>query len=117
MYFKHQIGIKGEECAIEYLKQQGYKIIERNFECRQGEIDIIAKEKNEYVFIEVKTRSNKKYGLPREAVDLNKQKHIWNVAEFYVYIHHLEDKYIRFDVIEVYKKQDKFYINHIKQIK
>lgn len=114
---KQELGKEGEEFAVNYLQKKGYKIIDRNFECRQGEIDIIAKEKNEYVFIEVKTRQNFNYGMPCEAVDERKQKHIWNATKYYIYSHKLEDKFIRIDVIEIYKKQGKFYLNHIKQIK
>lgn len=58
MYERHETGKIGEEIAVAYLKQNGYQIIERNFECRQGEIDIIAKDKNDLVFVEVKTRSS-----------------------------------------------------------
>ena len=58
MYLRHEIGKLGEDLAIKYLKEKGYEIIERNFRCKQGEIDIIAKAKEEYVFIEVKTRTN-----------------------------------------------------------
>ena len=115
MYERHEIGKEGEEYAAQYLASQGYQIIERNFECRQGEIDIIAKDKQEYVFIEVKTRQNSHYGMPCEAVTQIKQKHIWNATKYYLYSHKLEDKFIRFDVIEVYKKKNNFYINHIKQ--
>ena len=69
---KKEFGNKGEDIAIEYLEKRGYIILERNFYCRQGEIDIIAKDKNEIVFIEVKSRSSIQYGCPSEAV--NKQK-------------------------------------------
>lgn len=114
---RQQLGKDGEDLATQYLEQKGYEIIQRNFECKQGEIDIIAKDKEEYVFIEVKTRQNFHYGIPSEAVDERKQKHIWNATEYYIYLHKLENKYIRIDVIEIYKKKGKFYINHIKQIK
>lgn len=117
MYQRHELGKEGEEEATKYLEKQGYQIIGRNFECKQGEIDIIAKDKNEYVFIEVKTRQNRHYGMPCEAVNEKKQKHIWNATKYYLYIHKLENQYIRFDVIEVYKKNNKFYINQIKQIR
>ena len=53
---RQELGKEGEDFAADYLQKQGYEIIDRNFECKQGEIDIIAKDKNEYVFIEVKTR-------------------------------------------------------------
>lgn len=117
MYARHELGKEGEEQATKYLENQGYQVIQRNFECKQGEIDIIAKDKNEYVFIEVKTRQNNHYGMPCEAVTQYKQKHIWNATKYYLHIHKLENKYIRFDVIEVYKKKGEFNINHIKQIK
>ena len=55
---RQELGKEGEDFAADYLQKQGYEIIDRNFECKQGEIDIIAKDKNEYVFIEVKTRQN-----------------------------------------------------------
>ena len=114
---KQLLGKQGEDFATQYLKNKNYEIIERNFKCKQGEIDIIAKNKDEYVFIEVKTRQNFKYGIPCEAVDERKQKHIWNAIKYYIYHHKLENKYIRIDVIEVYKNKNKFYLNHIKQIK
>ncbi len=116
MYARHEIGKEGEEEATKYLERQGYQIVQRNFSCRQGEIDIIAKDKKEYVFIEVKTRQNRHYGMPCEAVDERKQKHIWNATKYYLHIYKLENQYIRFDVIEVYKKKGEFFIHHIKQI-
>lgn len=116
MYERHVIGKEGEDKAIKYLQKQGYKIIQRNFECRQGEIDIIAKDKEEYVFIEVKTRQNFHYGMPCDAVTEKKQNHIWNATKYYLYSHKLESKFVRFDVIEIYKKNGQFYIHHIKQI-
>ena len=95
MYARHELGRIGEETATRYLEKQGYQIIQRNFSCKQGEIDIIAKDKNEYVFIEVKTRQNRHYGMPCEAVDERKQKHIWNATKYYLHLHKLENEYIR----------------------
>ena len=106
MYERHEIGKQGEEYATQYLKKIGYQIIAKNYECRQGEIDIIAKDGLEYVFIEVKTRQNLHYGMPSESVTEVKQKHIKNATKYYMYSHHLENKYIRLDVIEVYKKKN-----------
>ena len=115
MYVRHEVGKQGEDEAVKYIQNQGYKIIQRNFECRQGEIDIVAKDNNEYVFIEVKTRQNFNYGRPVDAVTEQKQKHILKATKYYLYLHKLENQYVRFDVIEVYKSSNKFYINHIKQ--
>ena len=112
MYIYHEFGKMGEDIAANYLTKNNYKIIERNFRCKQGEIDIIAKERDEIVFVEVKTRSSCTYGRPSE----NKQKHITKAAKYYIYLNKLENYYIRIDVIEVYFSNNKFYINHIKQI-
>lgn len=116
MYLRHRIGKIGENKATEYLEKLGYKIIERNFVAKQGEIDIIAKDKQELVFIEVKTRTNTLYGKPVEAVNEPKQKHLINTAKYYLYSKHLENEFVRFDVIEVYLKNNSIKINHIKQI-
>lgn len=116
MYIKQEIGKLGEDLATKYLEQQGYKVIERNFECRQGEIDIIAIDKNELVFIEVKTRTNLKYGKPVEAVNQNKQKHLTKAVRYYLYSRHLENEFVRIDVMEIYLYNHKYRVNHIKQI-
>ena len=92
----------GEVKAQEYLEKLGYTIICKNFRCMQGEIDIIAKDEKELVFIEVKTRKDTKYGEAREAVDTKKQKHIYEAAKYYLYKNKLEEAYVRIDVIEVY---------------
>ena len=117
MHIKQEIGRKGEDIVCKYLKENNYFIVERNFTCRQGEIDIIAKDKDsqEIVLIEVKTRQNKFFGTPAEAVVKKKQKHILQVGKYYLYQRHLENNFIRLDVIEVYLKQNDFQINHIKQ--
>ena len=92
----------GEKEAEKYLKEQGYKIICKNFKCMQGEIDIIAKDKNEVIFVEVKTRTGINYGEAKEAVDKKKQKHILKTIEYYLYKNKLENEPIRVDVIEIY---------------
>ena len=114
MYIRHNLGQTGEDIAEIYLVKKGYKIIERNFSCRQGEIDIIAKYKEEVVFIEVKTRTNKRYGEPIDAITYYKKKHILKSIKYYLYISKLEDVFVRIDVIEVYQKKDGFLVNHIK---
>lgn len=114
MYKRHIIGKIGEDIAESYLIKNNYEIIERNFSCRQGEIDIIAKYKNEIIFIEVKTRSNNKYGNPIDAVTYFKKNHMLKSIQYYLFSKKLEDCFIRIDIIEVYKKGDRFFINHIK---
>lgn len=115
MYYKQARGRRGEDIASNYLLKLGYKILERNFECTQGEIDIIALDKEEIVFIEVKTRTSKKYGFAAEAVDDNKIKHLCNAIKYYVYSRNLQNEFIRIDVIEVYLNNGKIKINHIKK--
>ena len=112
---KKRIGKIGEDIASKYLENRGYSIIERNFSCKNGEIDIIAfdNETNEIVFIEVKTRTNINYGYPIEAVTKIKQKHIVSASKFFIYSHNLNKFNIRFDIIEILKK-DKFYIRQTK---
>lgn len=111
---KTQLGKKGELEVQKYLEKLEYFIVAKNFKCSYGEIDIIAIDKNELVFVEVKTRCSEKYGEAREAVDKYKKKHIKKAAEFFVYKNKLENRFIRFDVVEVYMKKDKFSIKHIK---
>lgn len=111
-----QIGKMGEEIATKYLCKSHYTILDRNFSCKQGEIDIIAHNSNELIFVEVKTRRNLHYGRPAEAVTYIKKKHIEKVAKYYIHKKHLENEYVRFDVIEVYINKDKCRINHIKQV-
>ena len=118
MYQNQETGKKGEDIAAENLTKQGYHILERNFYCKLGEIDIIAIDtisKNELVFIEVKSRKQSIYGRPSEAVDIRKKQHIYKVAEYFLMIHNLENRFIRFDVIEVLEKlSQKIQIHHIK---
>ena len=113
---KRQFGNIGENIACRYLQDLGYEIIERNFNCRQGEIDIVAKDKDEYVFIEVKTRSNLCFGKPSEAVDDYKQKHIYKSTKYYLHIHGLDNCFVRFDVIEIYLVEHKYKLKHLKQV-
>lgn len=109
-----ELGQKGEREACKYLEKLEYFIIAKNFKCSYGEIDIIATDKNELVFVEVKTRCSIKYGEAREAVNQVKKKHIKKAATFYLYKNGLENQFVRFDVIEIYVKNDKFTIKHLK---
>lgn len=100
---KREVGKKYEDLATDYLKQNGYEIIDRNFFTKYGEIDIIAKSNDKYIcFIEVKYRKKDSMTTGLEAVDKKKQKTIYNVAKFYLYINkYKEDTACRFDVISI----------------
>lgn len=105
----------GEDYACKYLESLNYRIIERNFSSYFGEIDIIAIEKNELVFIEVKTRCQDFCGSPSEAVNTKKKTHFYKTAEYYLYIHSLLNVRTRLDVIEIYLYgSENFRISHIK---
>ena len=102
-----KIGMKGEDLAKKFLEQKGYEILETNFYCRFGEIDIIAKINNKIAFIEVKTRRQIRYGVPAESVTNHKKRHIYKIAEFYTYLYRLYNIPLSLDVIEVYLFKDK----------
>ncbi len=97
---KRRLGSANESRAVSFLESEGYDIIERNFRCRQGEIDIIATDGGILCFIEVKFRSNVYAGSPGEAIDLKKQKTIYKVAEYYLYKNKTDyDTPCRFDAV------------------
>jgi putative endonuclease len=106
-----QKGKLGEDIALNYLINNNANILETNYRIKSGEIDIIAKIDEEIVFIEVKSRSDIKFGYPSEAVDNKKIRKIINTAKYYILKHNLNNISIRFDVIEIYLKDKK--INHI----
>nr|WP_314463267.1 YraN family protein [uncultured Clostridium sp.] len=97
-----ETGNRFEGIAADYLERAGYKILERNYRDRSGEIDLIAKDGKYYVFVEVKYRENAKKGDPAEAVDGRKQLKIRNTARRYLYRHRLgESVPCRFDVVAI----------------
>jgi len=102
---KQQHGEKGESIAVEQLKKNGYKILERNYRTRMGEIDIIAKDGDVIVFIEVKARQTDTYGNPKYAVTRAKQKKIAGTAQFYLKSTNQLDKRARFDVVAIHRKE------------
>jgi putative endonuclease len=104
---KRSFGKAGERYAAEFLKNNNYKILEKNYRYgRMGEIDIIARE-NEYIcFIEVKSRSNTFFGLPCEAVAVRKQRKIRNLAYIYLKENNLTNENVRFDIVEVILKEE-----------
>jgi putative endonuclease len=99
--FNRAIGNMGEDLAQDYLKNLGYEIIERNFKCNIGELDIIGLDGSHISFIEVKARYGNCYGSPCEAVTYSKQRKIYKAAQFYIMIKKLHKCNFRFDVVEV----------------
>ncbi|MBC7342542.1 MAG: YraN family protein [Clostridia bacterium] len=96
------LGQKGEEIAAGFLMAHGYKILERNFRCRLGEIDIVAQEGDTTVFVEVKTRSSIAYGQAQEAITYRKRTKLRQLGEYYAlqYGPHRQDSF-RFDVVAI----------------
>ncbi|MBU1026653.1 MAG: YraN family protein [Candidatus Margulisbacteria bacterium] len=117
----YQLGKKGEEIAEEYLRNLGYEILEKNYHSSQGEVDLIAKDQDCLVFVEVKSYSYRSFGSPAGAVGITKKKSIIHAAEAYLYKNNIKDVYSRFDLITIYKKyngqqiiehfKDAFYVN------
>lgn len=106
-----EIGNRYEALTVKYLEKLGYIILEKNFRCRLGEIDIIAEDNDYLVFIEVKYRKNSSSGFSLEAVDIKKQRTIFKVAEFFMLKNRIPENHpSRFDVIGI----DKECISHIK---
>ena len=99
---KQELARIGEDHAARYLRYRGYRIRERNFRARSGEVDIIAEQKGALVFVEVKARSSDEFGEPREAVTGWKQRRIVNAARFYVARLAGGERSVRFDVAEVF---------------
>ena len=95
-------GRTGEDLAVCYLKNQGYTIVERNYRMRIGEIDIIARDGECLVFVEVKTRRSSRFGSPFDAVDFRKQQQVSRVALAFMTRHRCGDVPVRFDVVGVH---------------
>lgn len=81
---RKSFGNFGEELAADYLKERGYKIVERNYTCQLGEIDIIAKKGGGLYFVEVKTRRDEYFGNPLESITLNKQRQLVKISKYYL---------------------------------
>ena len=95
------LGVRGEGIAVAYLKERRFEIIERNYRCKGGEVDIIARDGKTYVFVEVKTRRNALFGSPQEAVTAFKQRQISKAALTWLAKKRLYEAPARFDVIAV----------------
>ncbi len=100
---KQHIGEIGETLACKYLRQRGYQILKRRFRCREGEVDIVARDRKHQilVFFEVKTRTQNAFGQPQEAVDFFKQRKLIRVAQRYLRQYSREQEF-RIDVISIF---------------
>ena len=104
------VGRQGENVASEYLSKHNYKIVDRNFTCRYGEIDVVAWDGESVIFVEVKARKDDKFGMPREAVTWRKQQTIVQCATYWLYKNKRTGVPVRFDVVEILGDK----VHHIK---
>ena len=111
---KYKTGLAGQQSAEDFLIKKGYEVLARNYRIKSGEIDLVTKDGEYTVFIEVKYRRNLGFGLPREAVGVVKQQRIIKTAMHYLMRHRLMDSDVRFDVVEVLEQQGQLYISHIE---
>jgi len=98
---KMESGKIGEQLACSALKKKGYKIIETNYRCRRGEIDIVAHQKNSLVFIEVRTKTGKAFGSPEESITAQKKQHLISTALDYLNSHRDLPENWRIDFVAV----------------
>lgn len=107
MLNKIQLGKKGEDLARKFLKEKGFNIVDHNFRCRYGEIDLVLRKEDSFHFVEVKYRQTLNYGLPQESVNIRKQKKIQNVALFWLKKRHLSmETEVHFDVLAINKDRE-----------
>jgi putative endonuclease len=104
-------GLLGEDTAIKMLKRNGYKIVERNYRSKLGEIDVVAEEGGYLVFVEVKKRNTGRFGEAICAVDERKKRHLVKAALFYMKTHDGFDRPVRFDVVGIDNERTKLVKN------
>ncbi len=112
--YRHQLGRVGETRAVHYLESIGYVVLDRNYRSSGGEIDIVARDGDTFVFVEVKTGTTGTFGAPEERVDNRKQHQIGKVAMGYLQHHRLVDVDCRFDVIAVQRSEGEWSIRHFE---
>jgi putative endonuclease len=95
------LGKEGERLAERYLQKKGYKLVERNYRCTAGELDLIVLDQRVVVFVEVKTRTGHGFGTPLEAVESRKQRKMIQAAQFFLAVKGLQQRDARFDVVGV----------------
>lgn len=109
------LGKRGEALAQDYLRKKGYQILWRNYRTPFGEMDLVVAQGETLVFLEVKTRSSKRFGLPREAVHFKKQQQYYRLAQHFLQYHPQSYPNTRFDVIEIYALANgQYHIEHIE---
>jgi len=111
---KQILGKEGERIAERYLKKKGYRLVERNYRCPVGELDLIALDRRVIVFVEVKTRTDDRFGGPLESVHWRKQQKMIKAAQFFLSQQRLHQREARFDVIGISFVDGEPVVEHIQ---
>ena len=96
-----QLGKWGEDFAVTYLEQAGYEVVERNWRCQYGELDIVTRHKAAWVFVEIKTRRSSRFGIAQETVTVSQQRRLVDAARLYLAEHELSQVEWRIDVLAI----------------
>lgn len=107
------IGKRGEDLAVDYLKAHGYEVVARNYRYQRGEVDIICRADDLLIFVEVKLRSSKSFGLPEDFVSENQQQKITSAAEQFMLVQEWSGD-VRFDILAILQRKGQSDIVHFK---
>lgn len=113
---RHVLGLYGERLAGKYLESIGYEILERNWRCNVGEIDLIARDKARYVFVEVKTRNGNGFGHPLEAITEAKLSRLRKLVSEWCRARQLSGIDVRIDAVSVQVDKGRVQLEHLKQV-
>lgn len=113
---RHVLGLYGERLAANYLEEIGYEILERNWRCSIGEIDLVAKDQDRWVFVEVKTRNTAGYGHPLEAITSEKLARLRRLVGEWCRLRQVSGVQVRIDAISVLVDHGKVELEHLKQV-
>jgi putative endonuclease len=114
---KDVLGRDGEQVAVEYLEKQGFRILDRNWRCAEGELDIVAVDRRVFVAVEVKTRSSTRFGTPLEAVGRAKQLRLRRLAVTWLNAHGVHFEQVRVDVVGLmYEGTGGYTIRHVRGV-
>jgi putative endonuclease len=114
---KDVLGRAGEQAAVEYLEGQGFRILDRNWRCAEGELDIVAVDRRVFVAVEVKTRTSTRFGTPLEAVGRAKQRRLRQLAVTWLNAHGVRFEQVRIDVVGlVYEGTGGYTIRHVRGV-
>jgi putative endonuclease len=98
---RRALGVAGEDRAAEWYAARGYEVLDRNWRCKEGELDLVVRRRGEVVFVEVKTRRTDRFGIPAEAVTRDKQRRLRLLASRYLSAREPRARRLRFDVVSI----------------